>query len=203
MSFIATLGHVFQLAISLVNSSIAVQLFLASTLLLLSGVSIRLWFDGALLSGISHLTIAYIERRHPYLPSIHTIIAICGSMLQLYLVSIIALPGLVFHHGPNEWLYLAGIFLIVGACALLAELRWRGTAHAILAFSIGTTLAFFLILIRTLLGTQHAFASALLILLFVGGLILGLTVGHRAHERHVWWIAAITSLFWICLHLLW
>lgn len=179
------------------------QLFLFSVFVLAVGVGLKIWDRAVQWSFLNGMLLSEIEKSHPHLPSCKIIAIIFLCNIQLLVLSMYTVSGaLFFRESPFDWLYLSAIFVISGAIWILSELRGQRAAEYGLAFNVGTTVAFFFLLLQTSLVGVGAVQTVLLLTLFVSCALLMWLVLARILMRTPRLVLLATAAFWILLSLL-
>lgn len=184
-----------------ISTSLSLQIFLLSSLLLLCGMVLIVWMRACRLSFLNTTSIKEIEFTHPHLPSLQVIVAIFLCSASLLTVVLQTVSGLPPFAGPFEWIYLAAFFVLSGALGILAELRSRGSRDIIFAVIIGTSIAFLFLVFKYAVGLQgpgHVIALLLLLLLSVA---LAWRIFVRRWTGTTQSLSVATFVLWIALYL--
>jgi hypothetical protein len=179
-------------------SSLPTSLFVTSGVMLCCGLLGKVWADAVHLSFLDSRDLRSVEREHPYLPSLRIIagVAVCtGSLLA---VALTALKGRAPFDGPDAWMYLAGLFALLGSAGVLAEMRW-GAGDYGFAATLGTAVAFLLLVLQR---TAHWVTPAVrisVVVQLVSTCIAGYFLFFRSWSRRVRWSVLAALVFWLVL----
>jgi hypothetical protein len=176
------------------------QLFLFSGVVLVIGLGLKVWDRAVQWSFVNTMALADIEKRHPHLPSSKIIAIIFLCNIQLLVLSMYTVSGSLFLREANYyWLYLAVIFIISTVLWIFAEMRGQRSAEYGLAFNVGTTVAFFFLLLQLSLMQSGGVELWLLLSLFVCCIILMWFVLSRILLRAPRIVLIATFAFWLLL----
>lgn len=193
LSILASFWHV--LIISLPG-----QLFLFSIIVLVVGVGLKVWDHAVQWSFLNTMLLSEIEKRHPHLPSCKIIAIIFLCNIQLLVLSLYTVSGTVFLRDSHYyWLYLAVVFVLSAVLWALAELRGQRAAEYGLAFNVGTTMAFFFLLLQMSLISTGGVQLWLLFSLFLCCIVLMWFVLSRILLRAPRLVLVATFAFWLLL----
>ncbi len=147
-------------------------------------------------------SLASIEKRHPYLPSIQIIISVVFVTVLLFLLALKTMGGVAPFDGPHGWMRMAGVFGIMGVCWVVARLKWPATSqHYLYATMIGTIITFILISFhRALLnqgGTNPYFTAAGVVCLYIVWRFL-----FGPWRPRVKVVVLSTFIFWVGVHII-
>lgn len=180
-------------------STDAGQLLIVSAVLTIIGLSWETWYRGVLLCTLTPRLLRDVEFTHPHIPQLRTMGLILGANAQLFLITVLYLPGILFHADPRSWVVLGALFLLSSTLGLAAELEWHGVPEHLFAFSSGTTAVVLLrLLLRTQAHTQPAQTIALFLLLFTSLLSTAVILRHSRHRRALL-TAGITFGVWLAV----
>ncbi len=192
----ADLGSIWHV----LSTTLPGQLFLFSIIVLAIGIAVKVWDRAVQWSFLNTMLLSEIERSHPHLPSAKVIAIIFLCNIQLLVLSLYAASGLSFLRASNYyWLYLGGVFVLSALAWMLAELRGQRAAEYGLAFNVGTTVAFFFLLLRMSLAEGSLLQLWLLFSLFVMCVLLMWFVLARILMRAPRLVLLSTIAFWLLL----
>ena len=127
--------------------SFSIPLFLISTLLLVAGI-IALVHSRIRITFLENKPLSWIEKTHPYMPSLRMVITIALCSSTLMLVGFQTMQNTFPFNDAYQGLNLATFFLLGGSLGILGELRWRGAGAYACAVLAGTALAFLLMILQ-------------------------------------------------------
>lgn len=175
------------------------QLLIVSTVLTVIGLSWETWYRGFLLCSLTPRRLSDVEITHPHIPCFHNMGMVLGANIQLFLITVLYLPGILFHADPRAWVVLGALFLLSSTLGLAAELEWHGVPEHLFAFSTGTTAVVLLqLLLHTQTQTQPTQTIALFILLCISLLGSMFVLRHSRHRRALL-TAGITFGVWLAV----
>ncbi len=165
--------------------------------LILSALLTRVWMGIVNVSLIDVESLASIERRQPYLPSLRTIILGLVGMVAMIVVSMRTLGSIAPFSGPEgrvrAFMVLGGMALVMGILLLV----WRGAKEYVFACISGTLVSFILIAFtRALLGAD-ALNDPIMITLSVVAIILVWKFLFGPWDANVKAMVFATFIFWI------
>jgi len=182
-------------------SSLALQVFVFSTIMLLVGISILVWSRAIKLSPLESISLKEIELSQPHIPSLRAIITIFICFIALPIVAMNSVRGVPPLDGPYEFLYLAAFFVLCAAGGVLAELHWKGSKEYFFACIIGTALAYIFLVLKYTIPLNKPLLSTILLLILVGCVILAKWESTRFWKVKVCAFALVTFIFWVSLYL--
>ncbi|MFA7681634.1 MAG: hypothetical protein WCX61_01240 [Candidatus Peribacteraceae bacterium] len=182
------------------TTSLSVQIFVISTLVLLAGLSILVWSQAVHLKLLEPISLKKIEILHPHIPSLKVIVTIFLTAIALLIVAIQTMNGRPPFDGPYEFLYLAAIFVLTGSAAVLAELRWRGSRDVWFAFLIGTAVALLFLVLKYTIPQNRPVLSVILLLLLIASCVLSWIVMAPERSKRVPAMSLITFIMWLLLY---
>lgn len=169
----------------------------------LSVVFTRVWTGVVNVSLLDEESLASIEKRHPYLPSIKIVVTMLITVTLLFVLSIKAFGGIAPFDGPRGWYGALVFFTFVGAVGVFAQLRWPTSKKYAFAFVMGTILTFLLLgFKKTLFDAsidQNPFSMALGIICVVMAWRLLFGPWRPVVKTTV----LGTFIFWMGVHILW
>ncbi len=181
-------------------TSLPGQLFLFSAVVLAIGLGLKVWDRAVQWSFLNTMLLADIEKRHPHLPSCKIIAIIFLCNIQLLVLSMYTVSGALFlRESDYYWLYLAVVFVVSAVLWIMAELRGQKSAEYGLAFNVGTTVAFFFLLLQQSLIQGAGAELWLLLSLFVTCIVLMWFVLSRILLRAPRIVLIATFAFWLLL----
>jgi hypothetical protein len=183
------------------STSLSVQIFAVSGALLTLGIAMKVWSQAVHLRGLESTPLNKIEAFHPHIPSSKAITGIFLCTVVLFAVAIQTIAGLPPFNGPNEWLYLAALFIGIGTLGILSELQWKGAKDAAFAFTIGTALAFVFIMFRFSLLHRNPGSAVLVLALLLASTGLAWFTLYREWNDKVRALALCAFVFWIFIYL--
>ena len=133
--------------------SFSIPLFLISTLLLVAGI-IALVHSRIRITFLENKPLSWIEKTHPYMPSLRMVITIALCSSTLMLVGFQTMQNTFPFNDAYQGLNLATFFLLGGSLGILGELRWRGAGAYACAVLAGTALAFLLMIFAISVPTE-------------------------------------------------
>ncbi len=176
------------------------QLFLFSAIVLLVGLTVKIWDQAIQWSFLNTMLLSEVERSHPHLPSCKVIAIIFLCNVQLLVLSMYAASGVAFLNDANYyWLYLAVVFILSAMAWVLAELKGQKAAEYGLAFNVGTTVAFFFLLLQMSISQGSIIQVSLLLSLFFTCILLMWFVLARILMRAPRLVLISTVAFWLLL----
>ncbi len=175
------------------------QLLIVSATLTALGLAWETWDRAFLLHALSAQSLHEVERVHPHLPHFRTLGLVLAANAQLFLLTVLVLPGILLHADPRAWVVAGALFLLSTTVGIAAELEWHGVPEHLFAFSGGTTAAVLLEL--TLRAADPRQGAALLTLLTLAVLALLLVLRHCRHRRALI-TAGATLAGWLILLML-
>lgn len=185
---------------SFLEISTTIQLFLLSIIVVSCGLAYEIWMRAVRLSTLDKLSLKTIEKKHPHLPSLRTILITLFCCVTLLVVAIHAFIGSAPFNRPNEWVMLGTFFVLFGSLGMLSETKWKRAGDDMFSVIIGTSFAFlFLIITGSMAHPGHEQLAALL----SGGLFLCIGLSWSVMQ-HIWTqrvrvIVLSVFLLWIFL----
>ena len=181
---------------SLFTSSAAAILFVLSAVVASIGLVMEVWCQGFRLEKYADTPLRDIERDHPHLPSLLTVIQIVLTNLQLYALSFLIAWRLSYLSAPYAWIIIGCIFVVGSIVFVLSELYWKNVAHPFFAFSTGATAVFLHVFIRHAYAVEYALiATMLTILVAINTLFLVVLYG-RTRDISIPLALLGSVLFW-------
>ena len=177
--------------------SFSIPLFLISTLLLVAGI-IALVHSRIRITFLENKPLSWIEKTHPYLPSLRMVITIALCSSTLMLVGFQTMQNTFPFNDAYQGLNLATFFLLGGSLGILGELRWRGAGAYACAVLAGTALAFLLMILQQKSSTDALSSKMSLLALLPTFLLVGYAV-NREHQRRILATAAFAFTFWMLI----
>ncbi|MSR87503.1 hypothetical protein EXS70_05050 [Candidatus Peribacteria bacterium] len=121
---------------------LSVPLFFISLVMLTLGMTIKVWAEALNLGKLEHRPLDWIERTHPHIPSMRTVITVNLSVITLCAVGLQSLRNVPPFNDPFQGLNLLTLFVLAGSLGTLGELQWRKAKTLAYAFILGTGFAF-------------------------------------------------------------
>ncbi|MBU0766489.1 hypothetical protein KKF55_01735 [Patescibacteria group bacterium] len=182
-------------------SSLAFQVFVFSTVVLLVGISILVWSRAVKLSPLEPISLKEIERSQPHIPSLRAIITIFICFIALLVVAMNAIRGVPPLDGPYEFLYLAAFFVLCAAGGVLSELYYEGSKEYFFASIIGTALAYIFLVLKYTIPLNKPMLSIILLMILIGCAILAKWESTKFWKVKVCALSLIIFIFWVVLYL--
>jgi hypothetical protein len=192
-TFLANAWHI-------LTTTLPGQFFLFSIFILFIGIMLKVWDRAVQWSFLNGMLLSEIEKCHPHLPSCKVIAIIFLCNIQLLVLSMYTVSGILFLRESHfAWLYLGAVFLLSAVAWILAELKGQRAAEYGLAFNVGTTIAFFFLLLKMNLTGAGGVQIVLILTLFVMCLFLLWLVLARILLRAPRFVLLSTIAFWLLL----
>ena len=180
-----------------IQQSLALQLIVASGLLLIGAVAVKIWIRLAELRESDGKN----AKSHASLDLLKVILATFLASATLLVICLQTLKGLPPFDGPYQFMYLIILFILTTVLSILAEIRWEHGREYPAAFMLGTAIAFlFLAMKFNIPSNTPVHSVALLTLLLLSGyLTKRMFFPHWADKAKV--LCIVTFLGWVLLYL--
>ena len=147
-------------------------------------------------------SLASIERRHPYLPSVRTVVGTAFVTALLILLSFKTISGIAPFDGPNGWIHASITLIVFGIASAVTQVFWpKESKQYIFGGVMGTIITFALIgFERAILTTQlgqdpFAVTFGLVCLIIAWRFLFG-----PWHPRVKAFVLG-TFIFWVSMHI--
>lgn len=148
-------------------------------------------------------SLASIERRHPYMPFVRTVIGTAFVTMLLILLSFRTISGIAPFDGPNGWIHASITLAAFGIAAVVSQVFWPSESRQyIFGGVMGTIITFALIgFERAILSTQlsqdpFAVTFGLVCLIIAWRFLFG-----PWHPRVKAFVLG-TFIFWVSVHII-
>lgn len=170
--------------------------------LIISFVLTKLWMGIMNVSMLEDESLESIEKRQPYLPSLHIITGSILATSALFLLSLRTINGIAPFNGPDGWKFVAWIFGLFGLVAGYAQYKWpRKSKPYLFAIIIGTVVTFSLIGFKQALFTGHG-QDPFMMALGVVCIIVAWQFLFGPWTPLIKAVVLGTFLFWVGVHLI-
>lgn len=130
-----------------VEASVTTQVFLLSTLVLLLALLLKVHRDAFHVRFLDAVPLNRIELEQMHIPSLRVIVAVVLCAVAFLAVGLWALSALTNDNGNAYWwLSVAAVFVLLLACGVLAEIRWKRARDYLFSCVLGTAAALGLLL---------------------------------------------------------
>ena len=148
-------------------------------------------------------SIASIERRHPYFPSLRTVTGVAIMTGVLILLSLHTITGIAPFDGPNGWKRAALVLTSFGVISIIASLVWpKKSKNYVFAIATGTIITFALIgFQRAMFSTAAGLDPFIMTFGFVS-LVIGWKFLFGPWKPRVKAVVLGTFIFWVATHIL-
>lgn len=180
--------------------SFTLQVFTVSTILLLTGLTLKVWQGTVSLKFLTLTPLKDIEMQHPYVPSLRTIVGIflcSAALLAVVLQTVSGLPPL---SGPYDWIVLAAFFLLGTTAGILGELHWPGTRDYVFSVTVGTAIAFLFLVFKFALPIAQPIRAIALLALLCFSTLLAHRILYRSSAGAARALGLLTFILWILVY---
>ena len=147
-------------------------------------------------------SIASIERRHPYRPSVKMVIGMTLITVLLFLLSLKTINGIAPFDGTNGWKRAAIMLSVFGIVAIISKLRWpRRSSHYVFGVIVGTIITFALLGFKQAIFSGGAGQDPFIMTLGIICLIIGWHFLFGPWRPQVKVFVLGTFIFWIAMHI--
>lgn len=181
-------------------ASPALQLFVASALVLCAAIAWKVRRDVVLLRDWDSIRLNVIEIAHPHMPSAKAIAGIFFCCVTLLIASLQTVNGAPPFDSTFAWVFLASIFLVGGALGILAEMRWKRASECAFAIVVGTALSFLFLCWRFNVREGRILFATETMLLLVFCIALAWMMLFRSWKSQANALALLTVCFWLALY---
>lgn len=180
---------------------VSVPLFFISFILLIIGVGIKVWRETMHLTRLERKPLDWIERTHPHIPSLRTVITINLCVLSLCAVGLQSLHNAPPFNDPYEGLNLLTLFILAAALGTLGELHWKKSQTIAYGFILGTGFAYLSLALLVSTSPMPMFSRMLLgIASLLTAVITGFTLRKDTHRWIAMSIALSVFVFWFLIY---
>ncbi len=147
-------------------------------------------------------SIASIERRHPYLPSVKMVIGMTLVTVLLFFLSLKTINGIAPFDGPNGWKRAALMFVIFGIVAIISKLFWpKKSSHYVFGAIVGTIITFAILGFKQTIFSGGAGQDPFIMTLGIICLIIGWHLLFGPWRPQVKAFVLGTFIFWMAMHI--
>ncbi len=197
MPFIQTVGAMLASG----TFTFTLILFLVSLLLLVVGMTSKVWTDVLNLRSLESRPLNWIEHTHPHVPSARIVLTLNICVVTLLAVGLQTLRGTFPFNDPYQGLNLVTLFVLAAAMGTLAEIRWKGTSRYAYAFVLGTAIAFLSLTFLSALPSTTLLEKLLLGTLTLAAAAIAWRTQEREENATVSMRLTIgVFLFWIVIY---
>jgi hypothetical protein len=176
----------------------------AGILLLLGGlgIAVSVWLRAVRLRQLDDVPLSAVEREHPHIPSLESIVSLAGCYVSFLVIVVVALLGDAALT-TAEWLLPICVLTLSGGMSIISELYSQQARLAFVGLSLGGVAALTALVIKQTAGGPAPWSFVLLCLSLVGlglGLLVDLRRPDGLHTHH--WPVVLTNIFWLLLWML-